>query len=470
MLDPFRKPFDDIEADDLETLRSVYEGWFIEYKRATPSNRKLAKSLAAFANHNGGWLFLGVCEKGGGDNRAGSFPGLGLNEAQRAADAIRDAASSLLSHVPEFMLRTVIGPNDRIGLEAGKAIVICLVPPGDEPPYVTFDGRIYRRVADKSDPAFEKDKATVDMLVEKGRRRRQKLADFLCQELPRTNSWPRVAIFILSDPLHAGWHESSIGLSKFTEIAGTTANALGHMPMPNTYLSSSTLVARQRPGQPGAGAIYRYDRLCSSIVTLPLLVNNLAGFAEWNDEGTKLLPEGHQGHLRHHVYTSRYQHGAEFLEVLLENGLRENLVVDLNALLATSFHIIHKHRLLAAEDGVTGPFYLKVRLDGVSGAVPFFDTSSFMEFVRDHGVPVCLDDQCFVPEGVTPDSLWQMHADSTDNSEPGDQIYADGTLLFHAVISALGIPYEILMHENASEEVRTAMKRAVIGTGSTWTE
>jgi hypothetical protein len=52
---PFPKPLSDIVAADLSVLRSVVEGWYVEYRRLVPNASSIAKSISAFANQFGGW-------------------------------------------------------------------------------------------------------------------------------------------------------------------------------------------------------------------------------------------------------------------------------------------------------------------------------------------------------------------------------------------------------------------------------
>ena len=57
---PFEKAFQDLVAADLACLREVSEGWYVEYKSTAIAPRALAKSLSAFANQYGGYLFLAL--------------------------------------------------------------------------------------------------------------------------------------------------------------------------------------------------------------------------------------------------------------------------------------------------------------------------------------------------------------------------------------------------------------------------
>ena len=74
LFNPFDSAFDEFQPADLGKLLTVAEGWYIEYKGGLVSTKSIAKSLAAFANHYGGWIFYGVGEAGGGTHCAGYIP------------------------------------------------------------------------------------------------------------------------------------------------------------------------------------------------------------------------------------------------------------------------------------------------------------------------------------------------------------------------------------------------------------
>ena len=73
---PFKKEIQDLQATDLAVLLEVAEGWFIEYKQGEVPPANIAKSLSAFANHYGGWVFYGIEEAADGSHQAGAFPGI----------------------------------------------------------------------------------------------------------------------------------------------------------------------------------------------------------------------------------------------------------------------------------------------------------------------------------------------------------------------------------------------------------
>ena len=167
---PFTKTPDTLVANDLDVLRSVSEGWYVEYKREVPKARSIAKSISAFANQYGGWVFYGIEEDGGLEgNRAAAFPGVPTEDLTCSLNLVREAAKDSIQPSPYFEIYHVSGPCDEIGLDEGRAIIVVVVPEGPRPPYVHIDGRIYVRVGDSSDPESEKDRTRLEMLWEKGR-------------------------------------------------------------------------------------------------------------------------------------------------------------------------------------------------------------------------------------------------------------------------------------------------------------
>ena len=82
---PFNKPITDLQPSDLAVLKSVSEGWYVDYKRDLIDAGGMAKALSAFANSYGGWLFFGIKERSKDDPVAGEFCGLSVRDVDVAA-------------------------------------------------------------------------------------------------------------------------------------------------------------------------------------------------------------------------------------------------------------------------------------------------------------------------------------------------------------------------------------------------
>lgn len=114
--------------NQLESLVAAGEGSNIEFKVEVPndtaSRRKVSRTLAAFANDEGGHLLFGVDNDG---------QVLGLPEVstkQVAQDAITHFIRSLVAPLPNFSVHCI--PLDD---SSGRGVIVVKVEAGDAPPY-----------------------------------------------------------------------------------------------------------------------------------------------------------------------------------------------------------------------------------------------------------------------------------------------------------------------------------------------
>lgn len=164
MFSPFQaSKLHGFKVEDIEWLHTsgVAEGMFVEYKSKVVDSRKIANSIASFANSYGGWYIVGI-EADSKDNRPTAVTGISLTENRDPLSTIREAVKEYLDPTPVFYPELVI-------LETGSAVAVICIPDRQNKPIVSKDGRIYRRIADASDPVFEKDRGIIDRLVEEGK-------------------------------------------------------------------------------------------------------------------------------------------------------------------------------------------------------------------------------------------------------------------------------------------------------------
>lgn len=168
---PFEKNHNEqLTPEDLQLLvtNSVREGYIIEYKREFPTNAKVANSIASFGNTYGGWYIVGIEEESGVARRV---VGLDLSEPEDGVSKIREVAKSRIGPVPELYPQAVRLPS-------GRSVLATYVPSGQDTPFITSDGRIYRRVVDSSDPIPETDRHALDRLIDQGKESRQHFERF----------------------------------------------------------------------------------------------------------------------------------------------------------------------------------------------------------------------------------------------------------------------------------------------------
>ena len=266
---PFETDLSNISQDDLATLKNVHEGWYVEYKSELTKPRDLAKSLSSFANQLGGWIFFGVSE----DRKlhvAESFHGIPDSDVSRALESLRNASKDLINPDVFYTSRVFKGPIDSLGLRSDHSIIVVHIPQGADCPYVHNDGRIYRRIADSSHPKAETDRSRLDLLIERGKKARSRLADHVTR-IPIVSKGEEnqcyIHFSIISDPYETMGHWYSAGVSTFSELMRQ-----GGIRFDNIYPKSGGYIARQIINNDPYNRIltWEFSRHCHSFITFPV--------------------------------------------------------------------------------------------------------------------------------------------------------------------------------------------------------
>jgi len=173
---PFSKPIGArLEASDLDALIGVVaEGYYVEYKEDFPKPTKIAHTIASLANTYGGWYFVGV--RTDASHVASEICGFPNDVYPDPVAKVRDVAKHRIDPVPVLYPMT-------IPITESRSALAVFVPPEQNTPFVTVDGRVYRRNHDCSDPVPEDRRHTLDHLHENGRAARRKFNQFCSVEL-----------------------------------------------------------------------------------------------------------------------------------------------------------------------------------------------------------------------------------------------------------------------------------------------
>src|SRR5665647_3297531 len=91
---PFSRRWDELDATDVEQLRRAAEGWHVEYKSEVPKAEAAGKSLSAFANSYGGWIFYGV-DAPSGALLPTAFPGIADDAVPRVLEMLQKGATQV---------------------------------------------------------------------------------------------------------------------------------------------------------------------------------------------------------------------------------------------------------------------------------------------------------------------------------------------------------------------------------------
>jgi len=125
-----------MNIQELQAQISLGEDSARQFKADVRNAESLASELAAFANSEGGTIYLGVADDGG-------TPGLDKADVGRINQLISNAASHLVKS--PLMVRT-----ENIGLENGRIVIVLTVPKGLDKPYFDKNGVIWLKTgADK---------------------------------------------------------------------------------------------------------------------------------------------------------------------------------------------------------------------------------------------------------------------------------------------------------------------------------
>ena len=442
---PFNRAHDELSAADLESLREVREGWYVEYKSQLPRTRDLAKSLSSFANQYGGWLFLGVDENPDSQT-AGTFSGIENEKVPEVLESLRNAAKDIVRPQVAYQNRVLEGPIETIGLSSNRSVVVVRVPEGSDTPYIHNDGRIYIRIGDSSSPIPATDKATFDLLYRRGEDRRSYLKA-MTERSPELSSGeednPYLHLTILSDPYQTLGHCYQGTYSEFcTTMSGVS------IPFDNIYTAPDGFIARQVKMNDRYNRLltWEFSRNCNSFVTIPILT----------------LPLQESDSIRANNVDATwepYSIGAEFRSSLVSKGLGASRILNLNLLLPLVGVIVSRHRRIVEQANVRGPFYIKAHIENVWRTIPFVDVDEYMAHVERFDFPVVQASDLMVPTGTSLDTF-VVSPELKSVPAESEKITYDGPIrMWSEIMQALGIPGELLA-QNANALLSVSIRES----------
>lgn len=384
---PFGKEISKLEASDLAILREVYEGWFIDYKQDIIPAKDLAKHIAAFANSNGGWLFIGIKEKDGKERTASEF--CGVTDSDRALRTLRDAASVHIH--PQFTgytYKVIKGPNDEIGLEEERAIIVIEIQAGLEPPYIHSSGQIYRRFDDQSKP--ETDHLELGKLYAKSEKFNQWFIDYYTQQPTLFNrEQPRLFLYFVSDPRETYQEEQIlITFDEFRNIMQGKEVDRSHMIYDTFYGSFHGYTARQvNNNNPNYDVSLFTWKLCGdAFVEIPL---NLISY----------------DNLIQSILT-KYPVFSLFFQLIREYKLS---VIDYTPVVSSIFCVMNQFLCLRRKSNIKSLGFVKVKLINTGNTIPFFSSSFYTKNISDFGIPITRYNEIWFPPEKNFDSFEELN-------------------------------------------------------------
>lgn len=307
----------ELNTSDLSVLKSVKEGWYVEYKQAISNAQTIAKSVSSFANTYGGWLFYGIEEAD--DNTAGVFCGIANDGIQGQLQKIQHAISAHVNPIPHFNYKLLEGPNEELGLASDRSVICLEVPMSNLTPHLHSSGRIFRRVGESSIPQPETDRHQLDLLFSRSEKLDLAYEDWVRSDPERSQGEEgRPYLRLLLDADHCGLGAKKWSLST-SDVMDTMNDKSGgqQMPVEACYPSDRGVVARQHSSlyrHADFGLTWLFGPGLKAEIWLPL--NACDTLTE-----SHLVPS-----------ISRCQHAGQFFKCLEAAKVNDGKVLELNQL------------------------------------------------------------------------------------------------------------------------------------------
>jgi len=453
---PFAKELTELTVHDLVALAEAAEGWYLEYKAESPSSSSIAKSISAFANTYGGWLFYGVREKSKEQPVAGDFPGIPRSEVDPLLQRMRQASANHVTPSPHFDFTVLWGPCEPIKLTEDRAVICIRVPWSPIAPHVHKDGRIYRRVSDGSEPKPESDRFVLDQLWRRAddiRKEYERWIDKDPEFSEGEDETPYVRLLLVADLWNDRDPWLDVSLDEVRAILGASEGTITAVPFDTVYTTSPGFIGRQvRNNDPhNLGLTWHFRQNLRSEVLIPLNFHNIEDIRL-----TRVALHGYGG-------------AAEYEQTLVAHGYRTPRILDLNYLFNVLIGVVEIQRRLLKRAGWNDPYFCKARLLNVWRMCPFLDVPAVLVRFREHGIPMCLNSVVTSPAGTDPGTFLEVptFAQGPEELEEYHRVILQAIMIFGPIARAFGVPDwldrnlatdEPAYHEDLQQAGRRAIK------------
>ena len=377
---PFNKNFNQLKYDDLSTLieNEVSEGWTLEYKSKILKSKDIAKSIASFANSEGGWYIVGVEEKGK-NNIAEKIIDIDLKKYKKPDNTINTAIKSNVKPIPTFYTKLLENPN-----ESDKGIVVVYVEKGYDVPYLTNDGKIYCRIGESSDPDVLKDRYSFEKLMERRNEINNKLDTFkqntIVMPTNFNNPLLEIDIFLKHDLFYfEDFHLKEFieklkdkftkPVSIFDGIITENMKNMEIIPTPNSYILN-----------------FKEENNSNSFVN-----------------PTTILEIYNQGHMKFKLIlpkiVNKYSYDHYYLfEELLKSEIDNLNIIDIYKLVTEFSIVINQYINFLKEYAFENNFYLSIELTNYDLSIPYFDDETLInEIFYNKIIPVNIKTKVATP-------------------------------------------------------------------------
>lgn len=383
MYNPFDKKIDDLDFDDLKKLidEEVKEGFYIEYKSDFQNNKKIAKSIASFANTHGGWYFVGI-EDDDDTNVATDLVGFDVTENNQTQEKIQNIAKDHINPVP--LIHTKL-----IKFNTNKGILVIFIPESYETPHILSNGVIYRRTGEQSDPIKETDRYALDKLYQKSVNFEERFQNILkdtysCPEgpiikiflVPKRFDNIKIENFYKQDFLT----ELKTLVREEEELLKDIEGAKYSILTPNITRSTNSIIFRNTFGnRQNFDLSLEFVNNGIVIARIPLMWSSLVGLLNASDSPKPCLEK-----IREHISSTE----AQSLKL-----------IHIYDLILRVKYVFQKFVRYFEKIEVESEILLVVEFNNIGGAIPFAESEFYLEYLKEYDVPICLHNNKKIPDG-----------------------------------------------------------------------
>lgn len=417
----YLRPAGDIRSEDVAEIRTLEEGWFVEFKEQTPETSKLARSISSFANSHGGLLVIGAKEDQK-SRRLADFTPMPQNIADQC---IARARESVTAHVspPAYFEAKAIEIDTIAADEQARWIVVITVPKGRLGPYLHSNGCIYVRVGDAAAPIRLSDLGQQERLWAESLHRKERIktrVELLSEQFRQGT--PSIHMAILADDLGADVRPCT--LKQFREIAlAKHADAAGALFDQIQTLDTSFLARRTERQIDAAGLLWDYDIGRNlHFIRIPIATHT------WSQDRFDNQAD---------------QYGLDSLaERLRKHDVPSDLMVA-NLLPSLYFLsvIVRKVQALHQMHGYEGDLKLNASIVDAVGTVPYLGTPAYFDEVDATNFPYVLRDVGFF-RPLENASSWLRFPARREDGELNSHLQIDVPIAFAAfsqIAQSMGI-------------------------------
>lgn len=438
-----------LESADLDVLREVHEGWYVEYKRELPQPKNIAKAIAAFANTHGGWLFIGIAEKSKSENVAGLCPGLPRAEMDAALQSIRQSTNHHINPTPHFDVAVIWGPNEAMNLPLDHGVICIAIPQSPLAPHIHSSGVIFRRVEDSSEPKPENDRHQLELMWKRREAIHEEYRDWIerAPELSKGESERPYLRLLLEADLYRSRNRSwDLSVEDVRGVLNDHSTGPG-IPMQAVYPSSLGIVARQTSGlerHENFGLTWIVGRGLRCEVWIP--INSYPA----SDPDDLLL------------HCGRYQNIGRFIEQLKAARASNSHILDLNQVFMVLHAIANMYwKLLNKAQANTDMVHAKALMGNIWRTTPFLNSSKILDRMHTSGLPLCLAADAAIPSGRDAESFSPIQLPEPAEGPELLRSTLMAVKLFELVCRAVGL--QGLQADNSREDFKELLQELLDG-------